>query len=106
MDLDNRKYARFRAQSGLTVSLQAEDSGLKTEGVVLNISQGGAYLLAPSIPFETADVRFTLPDANPLVKRCRRVDPHHQGAKGMAVEFSDLLALEELELLMDADSPC
>lgn len=104
MDLDNRKFARFKASPGLQASLQANDSDLKTEGIVLNVSQGGAYVLAPSIPFETATIRFSLVDST-ISKQCRRVDPHVQGAQGMAVEFTDILAAEELELLMDAEVP-
>lgn len=104
MDLDNRKFARFKSKPGLQASLRAEDSELKTEGLVLNISQGGAYILALSIPFETASIRFEL-EGSVISKQCRRVDPHHAGAQGMAVEFTDILAAEELERLMDTETP-
>ena len=104
MDLDNRKFARFKASPRLQAFLQANDSALKTEGIVLNVSQGGAYILAPSIPFETATVRFVLEDST-ISKQCRRVDPHLAQAQGMAVEFTDILAAEELEHLMDTEVP-
>jgi hypothetical protein len=104
MDLDNRKFARFNAKPGLQASLQANDSDLKTDGIVLNVSQGGVYVLAQSFNFETATVRFVL-NGTTLSKQCRRVDPHCPGAKGMAVEFTDILAAEELERLMDTEVP-
>jgi hypothetical protein len=104
MDLDNRKFARFKASSGLQAFLQANNSDLKTDGIVLNVSQGGAYILAPSIPFETATVRF-VSDEGTISKQCRRIDPHRPGAQGMAVEFTDILAAEELERLMDSEMP-
>jgi hypothetical protein len=102
MCTENRKHTRYRAKSNLPVSVQAEGSGLTSKGIALNISLGGTYVIAPSIPFQTALVRFDPPNAKSLLIRCFRVDPHMQGTKGMALEFSNSLNNEELELLMDA----
>jgi hypothetical protein len=104
MDLDNRKFARFKAKPGLQASLKANDSELKTDGLVLNVSQGGVYILAPSIPFETGTVQFKLANSV-ILKQCRRIDPHQAKAQGIALEFTDILAAEELEYLMDTESP-
>lgn len=102
MCVENRKYARFTAKSNLQVSIQADGSGLTVRGIALNVSQGGAYVLAESIPFETAFIRFDPPNKKSILKKCSRIDPHRKGAQGMAVEFSSLLAAEELELLMES----
>lgn len=101
MCIENRKNPRFRAKTALSASVQADGLGLTSKGIVLNISLSGAYILAPSIPFQTAMVRFDLSSARSILKKCSRIDPHQKGAKGMALEFSTPLTAQELESLMD-----
>ncbi len=96
---ERRKHERYKALEGLATAICAEDSDLHTEGLVLNISRGGAYIFADSIPFETGQVTFELKDGRHIQRRCRRIYPHQTGSRGQAVAFLEALDESELEAL-------
>jgi len=96
---DRRKDIRYKAREDVAVSISAEDSDLHTNGLVLNISKGGAYVFAASIPFETGIVTFRFMDGASIQRRCRRIDPHLHKARGQAVAFLEDLLDKELEAI-------
>lgn len=96
---ERRKNVRYKAIEGIETAIRAEDSSLHTEGIVLNISKGGAYVFADSIPFQTGKVSFRLDNGQVIERRCRRIDPHLSKARGQAVSFLKELNDEELESL-------
>lgn len=96
---ERRKNSRYKAREDVAAAISAEDSDLHTEGFVLNISKGGAYVFANSIPFKTGIVTFRLKEGQVIQRRCRRIDPHLSKARGQAVAFVDELRDEELEAL-------
>ena len=96
---EKRKNQRYKAVEGIATTILAEDSDLHTEGIVLNISKDGAYVFADSIPFRAGQVIFQLQNGISIRRHCRRIDPHHSGARGQAVAFSESLSDEELESL-------
>ena len=98
-----RKYDRYRPKSGTTAKISANDSGMNTEGLLINISRGGAYIMAESIPFETAWILFTVSDDYVVETECKRVDPFRHGVHGIAVQFIEELTIEQLEAIKDKD---
>jgi hypothetical protein len=96
---ERRKHVRYKALETIAAAIQAEDSDLHTEGIVLNISKTGAYVFAKSIPFQTGQVTFRLEDGKAIKRSCRRIYPHQPKARGQAVAFNDALTDEELEAL-------
>jgi hypothetical protein len=96
---ERRKSSRYKAREDISAAISAEDSDLHTDGLVLNISKGGAYVFAASIPFKTGIVTFRLKDGTTIQRRCRRIDPHLSKARGQAVSFLDDLSDQELEAL-------
>ena len=96
---ERRKHTRHKAIEGIATEIRAEDSDKHTEGIVLNISQGGAYVFADSIPFQTGTVTFRLKTGDEIRRKCRRIYPHHAGARGQAVAFNEPLTEDELESL-------
>lgn len=96
---DKRKHQRYKAIEGLNTTIQADDSTLHTEGIVLNISKNGAYVLADSIPFQTGQVTFRFEDGTSIKRICRRTYPHQSKARGQAVAFTESLNDEELDAL-------
>lgn len=96
---ERRKSIRYKAREDIRAALCAEDSDLRTEGFVLNISQSGAYIFANAIPFQNAILTFRLPDGRTIQRRCRRIDPFQTHARGQAVAFSEALTAEELDVL-------
>lgn len=101
MGLEQRKYERFKTKDGIKTRIQSSDAPLKSEGYVLNISKGGAYVLARSIPFTAARIVFHLDGDRVIERECLRVDPFTEGAQGMAVQFLEILDNQELEELKD-----
>ncbi len=96
---ERREYERYKAIEGIPTTIRAGDSTMQTEGIVLNISKAGAYVLADSIPFESGEVTFEPAGGPPIRRQCRRVYPHRSGARGQAVAFGEALGDDELEAL-------
>ena len=97
---EKRQSKRYKAVDGLNATISAEDSDLSTEGTVLNISKAGAYVLADSIPFQAGQIIFQPQNGSAIQRGCRRIDPHHAKARGMAVAFTDMLSDDQLNRLM------
>ncbi|MHC5083662.1 MAG: PilZ domain-containing protein [Planctomycetota bacterium] len=98
-----RKYDRHRPKSGTTAKISANDSGMNTEGLLINISRGGAYIMAESIPFETAWILFAVSDDQVVETECKRVDAYKHGVHGLAVQFTEELTAGQLEAIKDKD---
>jgi len=96
---EKRKHQRYKAIEGIPTTIQAKDSDLHTEGILLNISKAGAYVFANSIPFQTGQVTFELKDGKSIRRSCRRVYPHQPTARGQAIAFAEILNDDELEAL-------
>ena len=97
---ERRKSVRYKAREDIRAAISAEDSDLRTEGFVLNISQQGAYIFANSIPFQNGVLTFRLPDGRIIQRRCRPIDPYQPKARGQAVTFTEALTAAEMESLI------
>ena len=96
---EKRKYERYKALETVPTTIQAEESDLHTEGILLNISKAGAYVFANSIPFQTGQVTFELKDGKSIRRSCRRIYPHQPTARGQAIAFTEVLSDDELQAL-------
>ena len=96
---ERRKHERYKAIEGIPTKIRAADSEMQTEGIVLNISKSGAYVLADSIPFESGEIAFEPANGPAIRRQCRRIYPHRSGARGQAVAFAEALGDDELEAL-------